>query len=303
MFKKFLHVERFGTTEVEGIELGECYVFPKLDGTNASLWMEKHDDIEFLHGGSRRREVTRDNDNAGFYDWASKQTNIGKFFSKYPNLRLYGEWLVPHSLKTYKDSAWNRFYVFDVMDDSIGENGAFLHYDDYQPLMEEFDIDYIPYIAKVTNGSYEQFIHQLQHNVFQIEDGKGVGEGIVIKNYNYTNRYGRYAQAKIVTTEFKEKHQKVMGGHEVKGEKMVELEIVDQFVTKAMVDKVHSKIVNEEQGWRSQYIPRLLHTVYYDLVREEIWTAIKKHRNPKIDFRTLQHFTFNKVKEYKPELF
>ena len=35
-FKKYQHIERLGTLEVEGIELGTCYVFPKIDGTNGS---------------------------------------------------------------------------------------------------------------------------------------------------------------------------------------------------------------------------------------------------------------------------
>ena len=38
MFVKYQHIERFGTQETEGIENGTCYVFPKIDGTNASLW-------------------------------------------------------------------------------------------------------------------------------------------------------------------------------------------------------------------------------------------------------------------------
>jgi hypothetical protein len=36
-----MHIEKFGNTGVEGIELGECYVFPKLDGTNSSLWFQE----------------------------------------------------------------------------------------------------------------------------------------------------------------------------------------------------------------------------------------------------------------------
>ena len=30
-FQKYMHLERFGTDEVDGINLGECHVFPKLD--------------------------------------------------------------------------------------------------------------------------------------------------------------------------------------------------------------------------------------------------------------------------------
>jgi len=31
MFVKYQHVEKFGNLEVEGINLGECYIFPKID--------------------------------------------------------------------------------------------------------------------------------------------------------------------------------------------------------------------------------------------------------------------------------
>ena len=56
----------------------------------------------------------------------------------------------------------------------------------------------------------------MEKNVFLIEDGKGAGEGIVIKNYDFRNRYNRNTFAKIVTSEFKEKHAKEMGASVVK---------------------------------------------------------------------------------------
>ena len=37
-FVKYPHLERFGNDEVQGIEFGECWIFPKLDGANASIW-------------------------------------------------------------------------------------------------------------------------------------------------------------------------------------------------------------------------------------------------------------------------
>jgi hypothetical protein len=36
-FKKYQHIERYGTDEVEGIDAGLCYVFYKIDGTNSSI--------------------------------------------------------------------------------------------------------------------------------------------------------------------------------------------------------------------------------------------------------------------------
>lgn len=298
-FKRYQHIEKFGNTEVENIEIGRCYVFPKVDGSNASCWYnDSGDEPHRFCAGSRNRELTLEKDNAGFFNWVIKQENIKNFLRNNPNLRLYGEWLVPHSLKTYRDDAWRRFYVFDVMD----SNGILLSYDQYKPLMDEYNIDYIPPIKIITNGSYEDFVYQMNNNIFLIEDGKGVGEGVVIKNYSFVNKYGRTIWAKIVTSEFKEKHHKEMGAPEVE-KKMTEDEIVKEFVTKALCEKVYAKIKNETGDWKSQYIPRLLNTVYYDLVREEIWEMIKKFNKPTINFKTLQHFTFNKVKEHLPQIF
>lgn len=296
-FKKYMHIEKFGNTEVENIELGTCYIFPKLDGTNASVWMDNEEDG--LQAGSRNRHLTLDNDNAGFLEWASQNNSLNKFLADFPELRLYGEWLVPHSLKTYRKEAWRDFYVFDVVD----ENGKYLNYYEYKVLLDEYGINYIPPIKIIKNGSYEDFVFQMNNNNnFLIEDGKGMGEGVVLKNYDFSNKYGRTTWAKIVTSEFKEKHNKTMGAPKTE-RKMVEEDIVNTFVTVALCEKVHAKIVNETNDWSSKYIPRLLNTVYYDLVKEECWEFVKKYKNPKINFKTLQHLTFQKVKENLPKIF
>lgn len=304
-FKKYQHLERLGTTEVQNIEYGTCYVFPKIDGTNACLWWHNG-----LQAGSRNRHLTIDNDNAGFYQWALQQQNIIKYFEENPHHRLFGEWLVPHSLKTYKEKAWRNFYVFDVCIDRKPEEILHegdhtlnhLHYEDYKPLLEKHNINYIPPISILNNGVYDQFINQLCKNVFLIEDGQGAGEGIVIKNYEYKNKFNRQTWAKIVTSEFKEKHVKEMGASIINGKKLIEEAIALQYVTTALVEKEFSKI-NVEAGWTSKMIPRLLNTVYYSIVKEDAWEFVKEHKNPTIDFGRLQHFVFAEVKKKKPELF
>lgn len=296
-FKKYQHLERFGTTEVEGIEIGKCYIFPKIDDSNASAWLDVDGNV---CGGSRNRQLSLDKDNAEFYEHLlSYMGNYKTFLLDNPNLRLYGEWLVPHSLKTYRQDAWKRFYIFDVMD----ENDNYLTYEEYKPLMDEYEIDYIPPIKIITNGTYDDFVFQMKtNNCFLVEDGKGVGEGIVIKNYDFVNKYGRTTWAKIVTSEFKEKLHKEMGAPEVE-KKMIEAEIADKFVTKALCEKVHAKIVNETGDWQSKYIPRLLHTVYYDVIKEESWEIVKEFKQPIINYKTLQHVVYGKVKEHLPKLF
>ena len=306
-FKKYQHIERFGTTEVAQIELGKCYIFPKIDGTNASVWIDKCE----IQAGSRKRHLTLEKDNAGFYAWVKEQQNIIDYLNENPTHRLFGEWLVPHSLKTYKQDAWRKFYVFDVSidkkKDEILHDGdsalKYLLYDTYKPLLEKHNIDFIAPISIITNASYEQLVDQLMKNVFLIEDGKGVGEGVVIKRYDFVNKYNRQTWAKIVTSEFKEKHAKVMGASEMKGRKMVEEEIAKKYVTTALCDKVKAKIENDNGSFASKDIPRLLHTIYYDIVKEESWNFIKEHKNPTINYKTLQHFVTAKIKEGMPMLF
>lgn len=110
-FRKYQSIKKYGTDETEGIEMGASYVFPKIDGTNSQLWY----DGNILHGGSRNREVSLENDNQGFFAYATQNEKLLKFLKAHPDLRLYGEWLVPHSLKTYRKDAWRKFYVFDVV--------------------------------------------------------------------------------------------------------------------------------------------------------------------------------------------
>ena len=210
----------------------------------------------------------------------------------------------PHTLRTYREDAWRRFYIFDVcIDNDEVETGLeYIPYEIYKPLLEEFNLDYIAPIAIIKNGEYDNFIRCLEQNIFLIKDGQGFGEGIVIKNYDYYNKYNRQNWAKIVTSEFKEKHTKTMGCPVVDN-KMVEESIVDEFITTAFVEKEYAKIVNEQGDWNSKLIPQLLGIVYHELVTEEIWNICKKFKNPTINFKALNNMTINKIKSIKPEIF
>ena len=298
-FEKYQHVERFGTSEVRGIELGTCYVFPKIDGTNSSCWLDNKE----LKCGSRKRELTLEKDNGGFYNSMISNQNIIDYLHKHPTHRLYGEWLIPHSLKTYRDEAWRKFYVFDVCEYDE-DSFRYLTYDEYKLLLEEFNIDYVPCLKIIKNGNFEDFIKCTTENTFLIKDGFGVGEGIVIKNYDYKNQWGRIVWAKIVTNEFKEKHIKKMGSPVlVKENNLIEQDIIDKYVTESFVDKEYEKIKLENNGWETKFIPILLSKIYYELINEEMWHIIKDFKSPKIDFKILNNLCIKKIKEIKRDLF
>ncbi len=298
-FRKYQHIERFGTDEVRDIEFGECFIFYKIDGTNGSVWCDLGD----IYAGSRNRTLTLDNDNAGFYQYILQDENIKKYFEKHPTHRLFGEWLVPHSLRTYRQSAWRKFYIFDVCLDKDDESLEYIPYNIYKEFLDEFDLEYIPPIATIKNANYDSLLRLLDKTgQFLIEDGAGLGEGLVVKNYNFYNKYGRQTWAKMVRTEFKEKLHKVMGAPNITSKTMVEEKIVFDYCTKAFIEKEFEKI-KLEKGWSSKFIPILLSKVFHELIAEESWNIVKKMKMPTINYKTLNSMIIQKIKETLPEIF
>lgn len=300
MFKKYQHIERLGSSEVQDLLYGECYLFYKIDGTNGSVWLEG----DTLKAGSRNRELSLENDNAGFYKFILESENIKNFFTEYPKLRLYGEFLVPHSLRNYKESAWRDFYVFDVTVDTEDDKIEYLPYNQYKEILEKYNINYIPPICIMKNPTIENIYLQLEKTgQYLIEDGKGMGEGLVLKNYFYKNKYGRQTWAKVITTEFKEINTKTMGCPIIENKELVEVKIVDKFCTKAFIEKEFYKLKNEKEMWSSKFIPELLGKIWYEFINEESFNFIKEYRFPTINYKTLQSFVTKKIKETLVELF
>lgn len=297
-FIRYPHLERFGNSGVQDIEFGVTHIFPKLDGTNASVWY----DNTMIRAGSRNRTVSLENDNAGFYSYilnGDKYGTIEEYCLANPNHIIYGEWLVPHTIKTYREDAWRRFWIFDVYDRSTGK---FLPYEVYQPLLETYDLDYIPCIKKFKNGSYDNFLHEAQNNSHFLLPEGSKGEGIVIKNYDWTNKFQQVTWAKIVLNEFKDKFHATMGANlqEVGSPAQV---ICDFACTPHLIEKEYAKIVNENGSWSNHFIPRLLHTVFYSMVTEELWDGLKKINYGSVNFQELKALCIQKVKQTKPELF
>jgi hypothetical protein len=333
-FRRYDHVERLKHEKVEGIELGNVYVFPKLDGTNASVWFEKNEEVgEYTACGSRTRTLSSESDNAGFWQWAhTNQAPLWDVFnSGGSNWIIYGEWLVPHTLKTYREDAWRRFFVFDVYDKS---KQKYLSYEEYEPTIKAAGLDVIEPLCIITNPSDEQLQHEAEVNTYLILDGAGAGEGIVLKNYGWNNRWGEQPWAKIVRNEFKEENKRAFGTTEKHGQFQVEAAIAEEFVTQFLVKKTLSKIlcdlteediaagieellpegndfynkaaareVRVRERHRAQVIPRLLGTVFFELVNEEIWMALKKHKFPVVDFRRLRSHSILWTKKYAADLF
>jgi hypothetical protein len=300
-FIKYPHLEKYGNNEVQDIEFGICHIFPKLDGTNASVWFN-----ERVRAGSRNREldtVTFQNDNAGFAAWVGTDSNgPAGFIMQNPHLRLFGEWLVPHTVKHYRPDLWRRFWIFDVWDNN---SERMLTYDEYQPLLDSAGLDYIPCIKIIKNPSYENLMHEAincRYGLVDVTVNDKPGEGIVIKNYNWKNKFGHQPWAKIVNGEFKDDFYAKMGANVLENRTGAQA-VADIACTPHLIDKEYAKIVNAEGEWQRKYIPRLLHTVYYSVVTEELWNCLKKINRATVNFQELQKHCELKVKEHRKDLF
>ena len=257
-FIKYQHIEKLSNyDETEGILNGNVFVQPKIDGSNCCIWLEDNE----IHCGSRNRELSLDDDHAGFmkYIYENKEKYL-KLLNKYPNRIIYGEWLVKHTIKTYRKDAYNRFYVFDI----VSKDEFYTDYAEIEKVCKEYEIDYVPIMKKLRFPKVEDITNLVNQNHFLFPDNTFIGEGIVIKNLDFTNRYGRRVWAKIVTSDFKQKKY-------VKDEKekySLEQEIAEKYLTLDIVDKVYAKLMTEREFWNNKLIPQLLGTVYHDFITE-----------------------------------
>ena len=291
-FKKYLEVERLGKEDVEGILFGECVIFSKIDGTNASVWLDKDGIIQC---GSRNRQISLEKDNLGFCSYINKTLHpkIEKLLKVYPDYRLYGEYLKPHTLKDYRDSMWDKFWIFDVFKDDIP-----LHYKEYRFILQEYGLDYIVPYKTITNPSMEQLMTLMERNTRGMKPGT-FGEGIVIKNLLYKNKFGRLVYGKIVRDEFKEANAKVFGPPKIKGPKQDEIEFTEKFIIRSRIDKLLAKL--QELEYKAK-IPRFLETLYHEVIEEELYGFVNRS-NKILNFNLLRYLVFKKAKELTPELF
>jgi len=298
MFVKYMHIERLEKDDVAGILDGTVDVQPKIDGSNGSIWFEDGE----IKCGSRNRQINSlEEDNQGFMNTVltKYKDRLTQLFHNFPKWRLYCEFLVSHSLKTYEDDAWGKVYIFDVFSDEYTE-GAFIPYKEYAPQLQSHHLDYIPVIATLDNADQERVESLLEKNTFLIKDGCGYGEGVVIKRYDYVNKYGRVIWAKVVANKFKEAHVKEMGGVRIEYQPAIEREIAEKYVTIVRIDKM----VEEMGEWSQRRIPELFNRIYHDIVTEELWDFVKKHNNKVvISFNSLFREIVRAIKSIKPELF
>lgn len=170
-------------------------------------------------------------------------------------------------------------------------------YDEYVPLLEEFGIEYISCIATLSNPTEQTVLSYADKSNFLQANEADAGEGIVIKRYDFTNKYGRTSWAKVVRAEFSaNKKSGVVKMNDI------EASVVEQYVTVPFIEKEISKVLEAVGGeWNNKYIGRCLGTVWHEFVNENMWDIVKKYKNPTVHFSLLYTLVTDKTKAVMKE--
>lgn len=297
---KFLHVVRLDEIPDLLTAKGDKYVFPKLDGANATVWA---DNEGVVHAGVRNRELTMDDDNAGFCKHAMESETmepIRRFCVDNPFMVVCGEWLGGKAghIKSYLNK---EFYVFDMKLATVPNSGTekhfgYLPYNSYFKALAKYGYKYIiPPLRVYQNGvpvTIEDIARVADANHFNLPTDV-VGEGVVVKNYSYLSRFGNYEQGKIVRAEFKErKGQKL--NKSITEDSNIEQAIVDDLVSSSDIQKCINKvsdILGEEFSKNNgKMVGMVMEMAFSDLLSEEARVIAKKYGKYPI--------VFNKVKKY-----
>lgn len=284
-FRKYEKIYRLTKEEVEGILLGTCSITEKLDGANLSVWLGDSGEIRV---GSRNNDLTANgNEFNGAVGYCNNHDGIKKFFKVYPECRLYGEWLVRHTLE-YNAVAYKKFYLFDI----CYPDGSYSAQQVVQTIGHNYEIETVPDLGTIVNPTLQQLTALIeQPSVY----GKK-REGIVIRNPEFVNQFGDKVNAKLVSEGFMEDNGITFGGNNKFSEVYWEQWASNKYVDVARVQKIMNKIqpeINERLDMK--HIPRIISTVYHDMIQEEGWEISQKAEA--INFRVLERIVGKKAKQ------
>lgn len=297
-FKKYQHIEKLGSSEVNGILNGTVYLFYKIDGTNSCVWLKEDGQLGF---GSRKRELSLEEDNANFMKNMIENeeiyTALWKYLRAHPSHIIYGEWLVPHTLKTYNNNAWKKFYIFDIYDTATN---LYIDYEYYSYILDKDypELNYIPLLERLENPSVDDIKERLERTG-EFLCSQGLGEGLVIKRYDFKNNYGRTIWAKMLCEDFRKTKQRVRSeNREHKDENLVEYNII-KLLTLEHVLKEKYKIQEKynTEFWESKFTYELLNRTFNEFWRDNWEKILKKFNMPTINFKKLRKMSDDFVKE------
>jgi hypothetical protein len=255
----------------------------KLDGANAQFY--SHNNKVYI--ASRRIPLNENENLNGFYQYVLDKVDPKRLPE---GIKIFAEWLIPRTVQ-YPLDMYRHFYIFDMFDvenekyinpqstlyketikylvEEVGMKESFVIYDGPFKGIEHLE-DLLSKYSRV--GAKYTRRPEVFDEIFH--------EGIVLKSYEYTTGFGKQLFVKLVSERFKEiKKERV---RKVKGlDTSIELQIAEFAVTKARVEKMLHKFVDEgilEENFNLQSMKiiaaSLPKRIYEDILKEELHTIL-----------------------------
>lgn len=284
-FKKYQHLERLGKPEVEGILSGLVYIQPKLDGANASIWLDDDGEVQC---GSRNKQLKWQENLSGFYKYAKQHEGIKAFLTKYPDHRLYGEWLIQHQI-VYNEDAYKQFYLFDIQKG----DGSYIPFtaDVLESLVQEFKINVVPTVALNidTIPDAVEYLTQIAKQATFLLPAKAIPEGIVIKNYKFINARGNIVWAKLLNKKFVEERDIKLKSPKT-GKHTLDLTLFNKIFTN---DRIEKELAKEN----TQGISRkdsCLH-LFEEFLRDDLPELVLSKKINDLNFKEVKSYLFQRL--------
>jgi hypothetical protein len=266
--KKYTDIVRYGKSQTNGVIKEGDYISitEKIDGANASFCVDNDNELG-VSCYSRNTPLSEDNTLRGFYGFVKDKINPIKDKLN-PNYRYFGEWLVSHKVQ-YKQEAYNKFYLFSIWDE---ENRMYLSDDIVKSEADKLGLETVTYFYKGKYISFEHLMSFVGKSDMTLEPN--TGEGVVVKNVNYIDNFGNQVFVKLVSEKFAEvQKQKLPKNPNVD---VQEIQLVKSVLTKARIDKLIHKLVDEgllEETYGIEDMGTILRQlgtrVYDDIIKEE----------------------------------
>jgi len=291
VFRRYPKIHRLGKEETDGVLDGEVHIEEKIDGANAQIWASEGK----IAVGSRNNTLCVDVDNLqpndntfnGLLEHVANNEQIRNLLKDHPDYRLYGEWLVRHTLH-YRETSYKKFYLFDISLPD-GEEEDFLPKEVVRSIGAWYGIPMPEYHGMIKNPTLEQ----LNEYVGKSSIGPS-GEGIVLRNHNFVDKFGNRNYAKVVTQSFMEDNAVTFGGNNKHSETYNEMYVVNKYMTLGRVEKIINKVQPElDERLDLKHIPRISNTCYYDMLTEEIWEIQAKVSS--LNFNQLKKLAMKKA--------
>lgn len=269
-YKSYPKIHNLHKEEVDDILQSDVIVQVKVDGANSVVFLDEG----VVRCGTRTRMLPLDEDFRGLQTYINSRPKIKEFLENNPDVILYGEWLVKHSIN-YTQDHYNKWYLFDIL-----EGDEYWPQDSVELVAKDLEVEY-PIIygeGKFTLEELDEFVDQ--------EWLGSKNEGVVIKPLDFVNKFGDRPYAKRVSQAFKEKNAIVFGGNNKHSETYWEQYVVNKYCTVATLEKNLNKLAPElDERIDKKHTPRVIGMCVHDTWTENAWEIFKKV--PKLDFKKL----------------